>query len=82
LLGHESSKTRAGQTVMLDDAPTAIGDGDLENIFCQIDGERSTIHGMGSSCARSLFRWHYDAEKSAGGSPSHQSSGRAKGARR
>jgi len=29
--------------------------------LCQINGEGSTIHGVGSSCARSLFRWHYHA---------------------
>jgi hypothetical protein len=71
LLRHESGEFGTGQPVTIYDFPMGIGDGDLEDIFCQINGNGSTIHGVDSSCARLLSTWHYDAEKERGRSPSH-----------
>ena len=69
-----SHETRSREPVALPDATGLVGDGDLEDGLCHIDGDSRRVHvdsslSVGTRCLQAA--WHYDAVKSRGRSPSH-----------
>ncbi|MCA9233692.1 MAG: hypothetical protein KDA57_23850, partial [Planctomycetales bacterium] len=42
--GEEAIELSAGKPVALDDAVVSVGDGDLEDILCQVDGKDPILH--------------------------------------
>src|SRR5687767_7588011 len=61
----EAIETSAVQALPFDNMPTFIGQGDLEDVFCQVDTDSRSIHGglllLGLADA-SHPAWHIDAE--------------------
>ena len=61
----EPVETRAVQALPLDNMPTLIGEGDLEDILCKVNTDSRSIHGgrLLLGLADALHpAWHIDAE--------------------
>jgi hypothetical protein len=71
-LGEERKELLTGEPMRLGDLAGMVGDGDLKDVLCQIDSDRSRFsHGLLLSVCPTTRLWHKGRSRRR--SPSHHS---------